>query len=96
MALVETQRVIDRINKQREGLNPDIFPQDKIGDSAYKICIEFIERMPEEIVRCKDCKKRMPEGYCTVHVQNIHGLATAWYMPDDEDFCSKAERRTDG
>lgn len=40
------QAVIDRINKQREHLQPDIYPQDKIGDAAYRICAEFIERLP--------------------------------------------------
>ena len=30
----------------REHLQPDIYPQDKIGDAAYRICAEFIERLP--------------------------------------------------
>ena len=43
---VSRQAVIDRINKQREGLEPEIYPQDKIGDRAYRICIDFVERIP--------------------------------------------------
>ena len=43
---ISRQIVIDRINKQRAGLNPDIYPQDKIGDCAYRICIEFVEKIP--------------------------------------------------
>lgn len=57
--LISRQAAIDRINKQREHLQPDIYQQDKIGDAAYRICAEFIERLPSaqpEIVRCKDCK----------------------------------------
>jgi len=44
--LIDRQAAIDRINKQREHLEPDVYPQDKIGDAAYKICAEFIERLP--------------------------------------------------
>lgn len=40
------QAAIDRINKQRKYLQPDVYPQDKIGDSAYRICAEFIEQLP--------------------------------------------------
>lgn len=43
---ISRQAVIDRINKQREGLEPEIYPQDKIGDRAYRICIDFVERIP--------------------------------------------------
>ena len=44
--LINRQDAIDRINKQREHLRPDMYPQDKIGDAAYRICAEFIERLP--------------------------------------------------
>ncbi len=44
--LISRQAVIDRINKQREHLNPSEDFRDLIGDSAYKTCIEFIERLP--------------------------------------------------
>lgn len=45
MDLINRQDAIDRINKQREHLRPDVFPQDAIGDAAYKVCAEFIERL---------------------------------------------------
>ena len=44
--LIDRQAAIDRINKQREHLQPNIYEQDYIGDAAYKICAEFIERLP--------------------------------------------------
>lgn len=44
--LISRQAAIDRINKQREHLQPEIYPQDKIGDAAYRICAEFIKRLP--------------------------------------------------
>jgi len=45
------------------------------------------------VVRCKDCRKRRKDGYCTKFIQNISGIASAWYMPQDDDFCSYGERR---
>lgn len=44
--LISRQAAIDRINKQREHLNPALFEQDNIGDMAYRICAEFIGRLP--------------------------------------------------
>lgn len=44
--LISRQAAIDRINKQREHLKPDLFEQDDIGDMAYRICAEFIGLLP--------------------------------------------------
>ena len=41
-----------------------------------------------EVIRCKDCKHIDEDGVC----QNSKGLA----IQDDDDYCSYAERRTDG
>lgn len=43
---VSRQAVLNRISKQRKGLQPELYPQDKIGDAAYGICDEFIRRIP--------------------------------------------------
>ena len=90
--LISRQAAIDRINKQREHMEPDVYPQDKIGDAAYRICAEFIERLPSaqpEIVRCKDCRyyvrdnDRPPRGKCLP--LNILSV--------DDWFCADGERR---
>lgn len=91
--LISRQAAIERINKQREHLRPNLYPQDEIGDSAYRICAEFIERLPSaepEIVRCKDCKyfseSNSFSGKCTLRGDFIF----------TNDYCSYAvERRTD-
>ena len=84
--MIYRKAAIDRINKQREHLQPDIYPQDIIGDAAYRICAEFIERLPsaQPVIRCKDCKYH---GYN----ECFHklGLMTAF----DNNFCSYAERK---
>lgn len=72
---INRQDAIDRINKQREHLQPDVYPQDAIGDAAYRICAEFIERLPsaehtgkwledsewwyQTIYRCSECGKQV-------------------------------------
>ena len=51
---------------------------------------QFLEELPSAqpgIIRCKDCKYADDDGVC----QNSVGLV----IQDDDDFCSKAERRTD-
>lgn len=71
---ISRQDTIDRINKQREHLRPDVFPQDAIGDAAYRACAEFIERLPsaertgewlhpyksDVACECSVCHKQMP------------------------------------
>ncbi len=46
-----------------------------------------------QIIRCKDCKRRRTDGYCTRFQININGIATRFFMPEEDDFCSKAKRR---
>ena len=56
---ISRQAVIDRINKQREGLEPEIYPQDKIGEAAYRVCIGFIKDLPSVTPRpCEDAISR--------------------------------------
>jgi len=86
--LISRQAAIDRINKQREHLQPDIYPQDKIGDAAYRICAEFIERLPSaqpEIIRCRECKHWREDHTCREH--SLVSPMMAY------EFCSRAERR---
>lgn len=65
------------------------------GNPALTEIRECVERVPSaqpEIIRCKDCKyggmKEFEEGYCGGGAidQEITGM----------DYCSWAERRTDG
>jgi len=45
------------------------------------------------VVRCRDCAKLNRNGYCTRFQNNISGIATSWFMPDEDDFCSYGERK---
>lgn len=48
--------------------------------------IEALPSVEPEIIRCKDCKYADPFGHCD-YVNFWNGVT---------DFCSRAERRTDG
>ena len=56
-----------------------------------------IEELPPAdvapVVRCKDCKSRRIDGYCTKFQNNISGIAVSWFMPEDDGFCSYGERK---
>lgn len=97
--LISRQAAIDRINKQREHLQPDIYPQDKIGDAAYRICAEFIERLPSaqpEIIHCRDCKHWQSEEYIgnnNVHTLNIASLPCKNWLTGGDWYCGSAERK---
>lgn len=45
------------------------------------------------VVRCRNCARLNRNGYCTRFQNNISGIATSWFMPEDDDFCSYGERR---
>jgi hypothetical protein len=64
-------------------------------NKELRIALKHMPSAQPEIIRCKNCAKLNNMGYCTKFQNNIHGIATSWYMPDDDDFCSYAERRTD-
>ena len=49
--------------------------------------IEQLSSEQPEVIRCKDCKYYTPRWWCRCG----EGL----WKPNDDDFCSRAERRTD-
>lgn len=57
---------------------------------AYDYCIEYLDEQPTadvvEVVRCKECKYRDDDDFCTGR-----GYPNA-LVPDD-GFCDKGERR---
>lgn len=45
------------------------------------------------VVFCRDCAKLNRNGYCTKFQNNICGVETSWFIPNDDDFCSYGKRR---
>jgi hypothetical protein len=87
--LISRQAAISLPVKPRE----DRYFQTQSLDDAYDYgwrslqrCIEKLPSAQTEIIRCKDCKWK--QGYECVRFAELR------IFPDD--FCSRAERRTDG
>lgn len=60
---------------------------------AHKIVADLLPADVTPVVHCRDCAKLNRNGYCTRFQNNISGIATSWFMPDDDDFCSYGEYR---
>ena len=63
---------------------------------VFADCIEALEILPSaqpEIIRCKDCKYGAPNGRYGCTAYHYRKYETHDMKPDD--FCSKAERRTE-
>lgn len=64
--------------------------------AALKCCIDLFQNFPTvdavEVVRCKDCKHRADELDCGNYLCNRKMIG----MVRPSDFCSFAERQTDG
>lgn len=59
--------------------------------------LQMIKQLPSaqpEIIKCKDCKHGSPNGKYGCRVYHYKRYETHDMKPDD--FCSYAERRTDG
>lgn len=53
--------------------------------------IHTVDAVP--VVRCKECKHKKRDGYCTVHQRNVYGIAASWWKPADDYFCADGERK---
>ena len=92
---------INIIEVQPDGMDTLI----KALEQEHKKLLEMQKAQPE-IIRCKDCKYRMPYDWMfseTWQSQNIDdypeneiGCLYCDMAMKADDFCSRAERRTDG
>lgn len=83
MSQIDRQAAIEVIERMK--------PYQLDGDD----CIEIIANLPSaqpELIWCKDCKHyewdKLNDAYCC--------LKWGYNFPNEDDFCSRAERRTDG
>ena len=74
-----------------EILRVPIYPHE-LADPAEVVADYLLDNDVVPVVRCKDCENRDDiTGECK------HPKAVGWdvLMPEDDDFCSYGERRTD-
>jgi len=87
--LIDRQAAIDAV-KMGALSAATIYGRTDEGSAALYETVRAIKALPSAqlgIIRCKDCKYADDDGVC----QNSVGLV----IQDDDDFCSKAERRQD-
>ena len=73
----------------------DVLPG-KYKFSLMYIWKNIIDLPPADVVpvvRCRNCARLNRNGYCTRFQNNISGIATSWFMPDEDDFCSYGKHR---
>ena len=95
-SLISRQAAIDAIDKAFERSNP---LNGYIG-AFMANAISEVRKLPsaQPIIRCKDCKY-WREGTVYLYCDKLFGMGVldAYdYMTDEDDYCSMAERRTDG
>lgn len=59
---------------------------------------DMLESVQPDIIHCKDCK-HWREGTVFSYCDKLHGMGVLYaldYMTAEDDYCSMAERRTDG
>ena len=99
---IERQAAIDAIGKASDELYENIkkgatFPQRQWFDGMAQ-AQSILENLPSaqpEIVRCKDCKYVGTDATCCL-VCDREGMGLRPYHVRKDDYCSYAERRTDG
>ena len=88
--LISRQAAIDAL---KEAFNPSI-----TNFVKAKIAIDNLPSAQPEIIHCQNCK-HWREGDAYSYCQKLFncGVLDVYdYMRADDDFCSMAERRTDG
>ena len=93
--LISRQAAIDAMNTRLEDIKLTWREKVKKGEIAMYLdmrgVIETLPSVQPEIIRCKDCiYYRWEIDMCD------YPYATAHNVVHEDDYCSKAERRTDG
>lgn len=91
--LIDRKALIKAAEKKKFAIADNTHPY-KAVEIVGKYFREVVDNAPAvdavEVMRCKECKYWDKIGVCDLHTE----VNAVWM--DAEDFCSKAERRTDG
>ena len=95
--LIDRQKAIDALN----GLGRYLLPNGFLANDVFNAIKQLPSEQPE-IIRCKDCKhqekffqkdgRRKDGGYYIYGCSLAEGYS---HVCLDDDYCSRAERRTD-
>ena len=95
--LIDRQVAIDKLQKEiNKGIPPfdDVMGAIRCGVRLARNIIEDLPSAQPEIIRCKDCKYKNLSDICE-YFEVSAGYYTVWHHVEDNDFCSRGERRSD-
>lgn len=95
----------DELYKELEGVRMDYIDEDSMSskfaaDVIETVQDEYLRKSPTvdavEVVRCRECRHwNSRTGFCNFNSHfSMDGFD--WDVFNDDDFCSRGERRTDG
>lgn len=90
---IRAQDAIDAVHEEFDGCTVWDESGKRTADEVESIIDRVSPANVVPVVWCKDCKLRRVDGYCTKFQNNISGIATSWFMPNDIDFCSYGKKR---
>ena len=110
MRLIDADLMVELIKAQITTNEDDKSTAGMAAKRVMGRLIEFVNDLPTaqpEIIRCKECKyqvkewredKRLKEnGYWVYGCRVLSEICGYWaWFGQDDEFCSEAERRTDG
>ena len=97
--LIDRQAVMKEIEKIRQGaLMMDDTRRAGVIMNGMQFCEEAVMNQPSaqpEIIRCKDCEHWRERKYLKTTKRYVHFCRFNAIYTEADDYCSKAERRTD-
>lgn len=103
--LISRQAAIEAIEQMQMPIMRSEFPEEQFVFTGMSEALQAIKELPSaqpEIIRCKDCKnqekffqkdgRRKDGGYYIYGCSLAEGYS---HVCLDDDYCSRAERRTD-
>ena len=81
---VSRQAALDAIEKAKMAQTP--YGEIYVAKYNAEMNIQLLPATQPEMIRCKNCRFNDGTAYCVFHFRDVKG----------DDFCSWAERRTDG
>ena len=94
--LIYRKMAIEALRKCQTYLFDERDPDKKIELRSAEWAIEDLPSAQPEIIRCKDCKYWREHKYAKETKRYIPFCGFSAIYTQADDYCSKAERRTDG
>ena len=88
----------DEVMLRDSFIENDLMQEINCASNSYELVSiethEVVTTEPPEIIHCKDCKKHhLGFGFCPMVHHSAENPLMVYELNDDDDFCSRAEKR---